>query len=380
MLAGLDSGVPQSKVMSNRPVNPPASQLKKGQPPNDRKQQRVGGRVGLRIARVCLQWSVFALVCQAACVLLGNSSPLLELGVHFSAHAWVANLTVACLLFLLKAPRTATIAVLLFASLTPLVEPWNWIPTSTAATKATGPAQAETLASPEAVLNVARTDPARSKLKVLCWNVLVVNNEISEIEAIVAREDPDIIVFIEVRPGFLDAIQSTAANYPIVKNLPYWGGEGIAVLSRLPGTEYELLDLGFERMPTVLARVPGSTQELQLVALHTLSPIPPFRARIRDNQLASLLKWSTDQTKPICVCGDFNTTPWTRGFQTLIRGGFVDSRVGVGNLPSWPAALGPLGLPIDHAITKGGCTISNRQVLASGPGSDHRPIVFEVSY
>jgi endonuclease/exonuclease/phosphatase (EEP) superfamily protein YafD len=359
-------------MMSNRPVNPPVSPLQTNAtaqsdgPSNDLPKSRIWGRV----ARVGLQWSVFALMGQAACVVLGNYSPLLELGVHFSAHAWVGNFLAACLLFLLRAPRTATIATLLFASLTPLVQPWNWIPTSNAAPKAAADEDG----------TVAATPSERSKLKVLCWNVLVVNNEIDAIEALVEREDPDIIAFIEVRPGFLEAIEKTAAEYPIVKNLPYWGGEGIAVLSRVPGTQYELLDLGFERMPTVLARVPGPTHDLQLVALHTLSPIPPFRARIRDSQLSSLLEWSSNQQGPICVCGDFNTTPWTRGFKSLIRGGFVDSRVGVGNLPSWPAALGPLGLPIDHAITKGECAISNRQVLASGPGSDHRPIVFQVEY
>ena len=51
-----------------------------------------------------------------------------------------------------------------------------------------------------------------------------------------------------------------------------------------------------------------------------------------------------------------------------------DSRIGIGQLASWPTAFGALGIPIDHVLV-GGAIAVNGRVLGEVIASDHRPIV-----
>jgi endonuclease/exonuclease/phosphatase (EEP) superfamily protein YafD len=89
--------------------------------------------------------------------------------------------------------------------------------------------------------------------------------------------------------------------------------------------------------------------------------------RDRDQQLAAAGA-SIDQTRPFIIAGDFNSTPWGRAYASVhgVRAG--DPRF----QGTFPAVLGPLGLPIDH-IRFGGLTLTDYRV---GPdiGSDHLPL------
>ncbi len=98
-------------------------------------------------------------------------------------------------------------------------------------------------------------------------------------------------------------------------------------------------------------------------------------------QLSELKLWAREQAVPVCVAGDLNITPWAPAFARMRDAGFVDSRTrGYGNQASWPSWLGPLGIPIDHALSFGKCEIVNRRLGPMVWGSDHRPILFDVRY
>ena len=220
-----------------------------------------------------------------------------------------------------------------------------------------------------------------SRCRILSWNLLATNEHYDEIERLIFQQDPDIIVLIEVRPGVIDKLGTVVANYPITLYRPSWGGEGIAVLSRIPGTALAFEDFELPKQPGIVAQVPGPGEKvLNVVAVHTLSPLPLERVAHRDRQIDALAEWSRYLNSPIVACGDFNITPWTAPFKRLLAAGFVDTRVGNGNGPSWPAELGPLGIPIDHVLRRGECRILNRRVLPAVPGSDHCPLVFDAIF
>lgn len=314
----------------------------------------------------CLTAVSICICLQVILTLCAGMHPVIELAAHGSMHATILACLVLPLLILFRRKRLLvclSIATLLLLSIT---RPWYlaW-PAPIAASKGV------------------------SQLKVLSWNVLSVNQSFAEIEAIVAEVDPDVIVFIEVRPDLLDGLSRITSDYPFFIDRPRWGGEGIAVLSRIRGTEFIFEDYDLPRQPAIVASIPparGGTKiqidgpTLNLVALHTLSPLPTHRSAIRNRQISALLEWSKPIEAPMCVCGDFNITPWAPSFRKLIRGGFVDSRIGSGNCASWPSNLGMLGIPIDHALSKGDCFVFDRKVLNRSSGSDHRPIVFSVAY
>ncbi len=222
---------------------------------------------------------------------------------------------------------------------------------------------------------------ASTAVTVLSWNMLTANKHHAEIQDLVREVNPDILVLIEVRPELIEQLPDITRAYPHAIERPGWGGTGIAVFSRIDCTRLEFNDFGYAQQPAVIATIPGvDGSELKLVALHALSPLPVERSLIRDGQLRAVRDWSAVVDKPQCICGDFNTTPWTRAFQDLIGSGFIDARHGRGNGASWPAPLGWLGIPIDHVLTKGDCRLSDRRVLPTNVGSDHFPIVFKIQF
>lgn len=84
---------------------------------------------------------------------------------------------------------------------------------------------------------------------------------------------------------------------------------------------------------------------------------------------------------PKLLTGDLNTTMWSHSFTGLLReSGMSDARRGFGLMPSRPVpppAL--LRTPIDHCLVGGGVAV---EAIKTGgrTGSDHRPLVADVSF
>ncbi len=287
-------------------------------------------------------------------------SPWLELTVHFAAHALVTTLLVIPILWFTGHRRTAVVCSFVAACLIFLVQPWYLIPW--------------------------RSSPKPDGLRVLSWNIYAANEEFDSVVEVIRKSDPDVLVIVEVRLDLLERAPWIKEHYPKFEVIPRSTGAGIGVFCRAEDPKYSVdfavHNFGWRVMPSIVATLtsPDGTRHVDLVATHTFSPTPPNRATLRDKQIRSYLAWSLEQANPQCLVGDLNTTPWTRSFWELERAGFLDSRHGAGNCASWPAWLGPVGIPIDHAMTRGECTITERKVLATSAGSDHQPIEFKLSF
>lgn len=294
------------------------------------------------------------------CVCCARLSPWLELSTHFSVHALVAALLVTPFLWLTAHHRTAVVCCFLALCFAYIVQPWYMLPYA--------------------------SKPKPDSIRVLSWNVLATNEEFESIVEFIRKVDPDVLVLIEVRPDLLQHAPWLSEHYPLSKVIPNWGGSGIAVFCRETEDKYSVdftvQNFATRVMPSIVATLtsPDGARKVDLVATHTYSPVPPQRALVRDKQLRKYLEWSNQQTNPQCLVGDLNTTPWTQAFQELQQAGFQDSRHGVGNLPTWPSWMGFAGIPIDHALTRGNCSITDRRVHATSSGSDHRPIEFKLSF
>ncbi len=321
--------------------------------------QRLLQLISLMIQHIAITASCglcFVLVC----IGFARMSPWLELLVHFSFHALVATLVVIPILWFTNHHRTAVVCSFVTVCLIFLVQPWYLIPIASSS-------------KPDA-------------LRVLSWNVYAANEEFDSVVEVIRKSNPDVLVIVEVRLDLLERAPWIKEHYPKCEVIPNSGGAGIGVFCRTDETKYSVdfavRNFGTQLMPSIVATLtsPDGTRQVDLVATHTFSPTPPYRATVRDKQLRKFMEWSQKQTQPQCLVGDLNTTPWTRSFWELERAGFRDSRRGAGNCASWPAWLGPAGIPIDHALTRGDCTITERRVLSTNAGSDHQPIEFKLSF
>ncbi len=317
-----------------------------------------------------LSLAALGICLQALCILLSQLNPWLELANHLVVHGIGAGLILLPMLLYFRMRWAALGVGLSLGYLVFLWQPW-----------------ALYFNEP----NAFGMQPLPS-IKILSWNVQMGNRNYLEIESIIREADADVLIILETVPGFLGDLAGVLEEYPLRQTHLHWSGGGICMFSRLPGTSFEMQDFGYAQQPAIIARIPrpdGAASELSgdteltgdtglwLVGMH--APNPLTHAAERDRQLSQLERWSQLTAGPICVCGDLNTTPWTGPFVKLQSAGFRDSRLGVGNLPTWPAGLGLLGIPIDHALSKR-CTISDRRVVDRSAGSDHRPLTFRLHY
>ncbi|RMG35170.1 MAG: hypothetical protein D6720_07800 [Gammaproteobacteria bacterium] len=180
---------------------------------------------------------------------------------------------------------------------------------------------------------------------------------------------PDVVVLVELSPGFAAAL-ANYADYPYRKLIPQADPFGIGVLSRLPisDTAIQTDDVGTPRLRLHLT---WESMLLQLIAVHPMPPLSPEYQVKRNDLLAGIASEIDPIPIPTLVCGDLNATPWSSAFSgrpnTLVRA--------TGLRPTWPAVgRGIFGIPIDHILVSRQWHLVNNEV---GPdiGSDHYPVV-----
>jgi endonuclease/exonuclease/phosphatase (EEP) superfamily protein YafD len=207
----------------------------------------------------------------------------------------------------------------------------------------------------------AEPAPDGDTIRVLVANVLSSNPDHDALLDFVHAEDPDVVALLEIDPAWADALVPLQAEYPFARVVARRDNFGVALLSRVPLDDLDVLDAG--GVPWLTATLPG---DARLVVAHTLPPISPRYAATRDLQLQLVEQWLVG---PAVVVGDLNATPWS--------GAFPSARV-PWTPGTWPTFLpAPLRLPIDHALVSGGVVEVGRR---AGPhvGSDHLPLVVDL--
>jgi endonuclease/exonuclease/phosphatase (EEP) superfamily protein YafD len=189
---------------------------------------------------------------------------------------------------------------------------------------------------------------------------------------------PDVVVMAEVTDGLLRRLQPLRRDFPVVSLAPQEGPLGLAFLSRMACPASRMMKFEGSEMLTFVGHLQTGAGQVLLVGAHTYPPLGPAWARDRNAQLAAMADLMREEDGPAILAGDLNCTPYSPYFRRLLRaGGLRDGRRGFGVKATWPAPLGPLGLPIDHCLVGGGIVVTDFQI---GPniGSDHLPIIVDL--
>lgn len=227
------------------------------------------------------------------------------------------------------------------------------------------------------------------RVRVLSFNALVSNDSFAEVEALIRREQPDIVAIQELSFEMADYLAPRLAEeYPHQLLHPWSDPRGIGFFSRLPISAGPELDLaGWERW-AITGRVEVEGRPLVLVNLHmwptgTLNPRRFARAlRLQRAQLDALERLMGGIVDPVLVVGDLNASPTNETyaeFDAMLEDTWREAGWGPGF--TWPAEslrrfgreLPPL-LRIDYIWRRGPVTPLRIDVLPAA-GSDHLPLV-----
>lgn len=289
--------------------------------------------------------------------LLGTWWWPLELASHFTAFYWIALLPATAVSFSKTRQRRLWLGAICGLALL-----WNSV-----------------LLAPSFAPRAFGYDGS-GPLRVMTLNVRTRNTRFDEVLKYVENEDPDVLVLCEVDQRWLAAMAPLAERYPTIQAEPKEHNFGIAFYSRLPTDEISLVEFVDRQIPSIAATVGSAGRRVRLLATHPLPPGSQQTARQRNEQLAAIAQWSTEQEAPVIVMGDLNITRWSPYFRRLLReSGLDDSSRGFGLRSTWRVRPWLPGIPIDHVLLSPELEVLDRRV---GPevGSDHRGVTVDVGW
>jgi endonuclease/exonuclease/phosphatase (EEP) superfamily protein YafD len=227
---------------------------------------------------------------------------------------------------------------------------------------------------------LSASSPARKgqTLTVLSGNVLSSNPDKQGYIKYLRQQNADLILLLEVDLDWARAARELSDEYPHQLVRPRGDNFGLALFSR-----YELVDARVDPLtsglPTIIANVQLDDHQVTFIGSHPLPPIGTERFESRNTQIKALSTKVRESERPVILCGDLNTTPWSPSFKELLATSeLCDARVGFGLQPTWPAKPWPFAIPIDHILISPEITATSFSV---GPllGSDHRAVKAELN-
>lgn len=291
------------------------------------------------------------------------SGPLLfEILCHFQVQYLGAMLFLSAIAIWLK--RSPLILLTLFCTtlLSAQVIPWYF---------------------PPAQSNIA------SNYRVMSTNLNVANRDAASVIELTKKEQPDLALFIEVNDSMAAQLETLKTFLPYSSNqlTPYQ--PDIVIYSKTPLTNLEIRKFDTNNAVNLTAQVQTQNQPLSIVGIH---PLPPIRREFfnsRNKVFQAVSEYVQQQTSPVLVIGDFNTTMWSPFYRTLAdKTGLKNTRKGLGTLPTWPANLSYFltpelniftklfQIPIDQCLASPSLTVLKMHT-GYDVGSDHLPIVID---
>ena len=208
--------------------------------------------------------------------------------------------------------------------------------------------------------------------RIISINVLFNNLQRERVLQLIQQESPDIVLLVEVDPSWQPTLSELASQFPHALAEPRAGSFGIALFSKLPLEDLQVVETGSTGSPSIHATVEIGKTNVRIVGTHFMPPMSSERFQLRNEQLLATAQALAQKPRPCLVLGDMNITPWSPHFRDLLEiGNLCNSQAGFGIQPSWLGAI-----PIDHLLHSEDIAVLNRRI---GPqvGSDHRPLIVD---
>lgn len=234
------------------------------------------------------------------------------------------------------------------------------------------------------VKRARRGDPG-DRIVLMMTNVLMDNDRYDLLLETIERENPDVILAVEVDDRWNAALEPLLERYPYAVRRPQDNFYGIVLLSRLELVDPKVDFLVQEDIPSIHTGV--RLRSGTVITLHGLHPRPPEPVRDqpsspRDAELVIVGRaiGEVKAQEPVIVAGDLNDVAWSPTSELFVRlSGLLDPRTGRGFFNSYNANNPLFRYPLDHVFHSVHFELVR---LARLPwiGSDHFPILIELQY
>jgi endonuclease/exonuclease/phosphatase (EEP) superfamily protein YafD len=209
----------------------------------------------------------------------------------------------------------------------------------------------------------------QNNISVSHFNVLRTNKNYDTIINSALKTESDIISFQEISSDWKDTlINSLSEKYPFYiikeKDDNYFG---IALFSKYKLEKSKIINI--EGIPNIFASIEKVNTLINIITIHTNSPIDKTRFIKRNKHIKCLSNYLKKNKTPLLVIGDFNAVPWdSRIIDLKKESNLIDSRNTFSS--TWPRQMGNLGIPLDYIFHTIDFTCTNFQVIRVS-SSDH---------
>jgi len=218
-------------------------------------------------------------------------------------------------------------------------------------------------------------------------NLYVDNSSPRAMTAEIGALDADVLVLQEVDDRWREKLREAPwwRDYPFRHQAERNDAYGMLILSRLPLFEPEVLTVA--GVPQLAAQLDVDDRRVRLLGMHLKPPLTDDNLTDQQRMVRGLRSWIEQPgLPPVIAVGDVNLTPWNSLYGELAHPPLTDvmRRIGDAPWPTWsPQSLLPgfsLPLfPVDHVFASELVRV-HRIVHTTGNGSDHRPVVVDISW
>lgn len=213
--------------------------------------------------------------------------------------------------------------------------------------------------------------PISARISLLHFNAWGArNDDHAPFLRLLQQTSPDVVGVTELTDTWIADIQKALPDhrYRLVER--QFGG--VALFSRYPLHDRQVLYTGTIKRPRIKARLALNGGTVTLIYAHTVTP--RWQHALRDTELKTVAYEARAAGEPVIVFGDLNCSPWSYYFSRLEQdGGLHDTERGFGLQPTWSTRWYFPWVPIDHCLTSSDFITLERKV-GPGAGSDHLPV------
>ena len=218
------------------------------------------------------------------------------------------------------------------------------------------------------------------ELSVIQINVNSASPDNLAISRFITASKPDILILTGANKNWIQMLDGLVPILQYQKIANHSGEYGSAILSRFPLDKVDIGTAGPRSLPVIKVELETEIGRIAVVSVHGDAPTSGNATHARDHYFSQVSAMIQTDGLPTIVAGNFNATPWSSGYEALrLLPNLQPESIKVP--PTWPAALGPLGLPTNNIMLsipyKNQLPIELEQLTAGPmlPGLGHLPLI-----